>query len=389
MNEAARAGGRMPAAYRLAGFYFAYFSFNGIFSAYWGLYLKALSFAAWQIGVLMSLQQIMRIVGPNLWGWLADRIGRRAAIIRFVGLASVVSFVGVLIDQRFGWLLLSLALMSFFWSGSLPLVEATTLTLLDKHTHRYGRIRLWGSIGFIVAALGMGYLLEWTGIRALPWFILSTMMAIALYGWFIPDVEMAGRHEEAGPLWDVLRQPAVIALFLACFFMALAHGPYYSFFSIYLEEGGHGKRAIGYLWSIGVIAEVVAFLVMPRLAAILGWRRLFLIGLALAVLRFLLIAWVAASLSCLVFAQLLHAATFGSHHAASMAFIHRFFTGRHQARGQALYICASFGLGGSLGGLAAGALWRLSGGTLIYGLSSLAAMLGLLIAWRWLRVVDN
>ncbi len=279
--------------------------------------------------------------------------------------------------------------MSFFWSGSLPLVEATTLTLLDKHTHRYGRIRLWGSIGFIVAALGMGYLLEWTGIRALPWFILSTMMAIALYGWFIPDVEMAGRHEEAGPLWDVLRQPAVIALFLACFFMALAHGPYYSFFSIYLEEGGHGKRAIGYLWSIGVIAEVVAFLVMPRLAAILGWRRLFLIGLALAVLRFLLIAWVAASLSCLVFAQLLHAATFGSHHAASMAFIHRFFTGRHQARGQALYICASFGLGGSLGGLAAGALWRLSGGTLIYGLSSLAAMLGLLIAWRWLRVVDN
>ncbi len=103
MNEAARAGGRMPAAYRLAGFYFAYFSFNGIFSAYWGLYLKALSFAAWQIGVLMSLQQIMRIVGPNLWGWLADRIGRRAAIIRFVGLASVVSFVGVLIDQRFGW----------------------------------------------------------------------------------------------------------------------------------------------------------------------------------------------------------------------------------------------------------------------------------------------
>lgn len=134
-----------------------------------------------------------------------------------------------------------------------------------------------------------------------------------------------------------------------------------------------------------MLAEIGAFLLMPRLVDWLGLRRLFLLGLLLAVLRFLMIAWLAQSTLAMALAQILHATTFGTHHAASIALIHRFFQGKHQARGQALYISASFGLGGTLGGLATGALWTLLGAPWIFTLAALSAAIGLWLAQRWLR----
>ena len=139
------------------------------------------------------------------------------------------------------------------------------------------------------------------------------------------------------------------------------------------------------MWSIGVIAEIIAFALMQRIIAALGLRTLFLLGLLLAGLRFLVIAWLADSIVLMLLAQVLHAATFGTHHAASIALIHRFFQGRHQAKGQALYISASFGLGGTLGGLATGALWGSLGAGWIFTLAALSAGAGLLVAQRWLK----
>ncbi|MEN9455060.1 MAG: hypothetical protein RL210_579, partial [Pseudomonadota bacterium] len=137
----------------LGGFYFFYFAFVGAFSPYWGLYLQSLHFSAWQIGVLMSLTQVMRIFAPNVWGWVADRSGKRAAIVRLAALISAASFAGVFAGQSFAWLFVALAIMSFFWSASLPLVEATTLSLLGSQAGRYSRIRVWGSVGFVAATV--------------------------------------------------------------------------------------------------------------------------------------------------------------------------------------------------------------------------------------------
>ncbi len=369
----------------LAGFYFFYFAFVGAFSPYWGLYLQSLQFTAWQIGLLMSLTQVMRIFAPSIWGWVADRTGQRASIVRLAAWLSVVSFAGVFVGQGFAWLLCVLALMSFFWSASLPLVEATTLSLLGQQAGRYSQIRLWGSVGFVVATVLIGHLLERVGVAGLPLGVMGLMLGIAVYAWFLPEVSASRHHGVSERLWDVLRLPAVAALFLSCFFMALAHGPYYTFFSIHLAENGYGESAIGYLWSIGVVAEIGAFVLMPRIIGWLGLRQLFLLGLLLAVLRFVLIAWLPQSVWMMALAQVLHAATFGTHHAASIALIHRYFQGAHQARGQALYVSASFGLGGTLGGVATGALWASLGAEQIFTLAALSAAVGWWLAHRWLR----
>src|SRR5512147_781978 len=152
---------------RLAGFYFFYFAYLGAFAPFFSLYLKSLGISPVEIGVLMSLPQLSRIVAPHVWGWLADRGTGRLHVARLAGAAGTLSFLGVFAGSGFVLLFTVLLTMTFFWSAALPLVEATTLSHLGEETARYGRIRVWGSIGFIVAVVAVGYALDRVSIRAL------------------------------------------------------------------------------------------------------------------------------------------------------------------------------------------------------------------------------
>src|SRR3972149_11797790 len=133
---------------RLAGFYFFYFAYLGAFAPFFSIYLQAAGISAVEIGVLMSLPQLPRIVAPYLWGWLADRSTRRLRVVRLTGVAGSICFLGVFAGAGFALLFAVLFAMTFFWSAALPLIEATTLGHLGEDTARYGRIRVWGSIGF-------------------------------------------------------------------------------------------------------------------------------------------------------------------------------------------------------------------------------------------------
>jgi PPP family 3-phenylpropionic acid transporter len=165
--------------------------------------------------------------------------------------------------------------------------------------------------------------------------------------------------------------------------MAAAHGVYYTFYSIYLVDHGYSKGAIGWLWSVGVLCEVLVFLWMPRLVASVGLRNILLVSFLLATLRFFLIGFGAQWLAVIVFAQMLHAASFGSFHAASVAVIHQFFRGRHNAKGQAIYTSVSFGLGGTIGGLWSGWLWEPAGPEITFAVSSIATLIAFfLLFWR-------
>ena len=195
--------------WQLSGFYFFYFAFVGAMSPYWSLYLKSLEFSAFQIGVLMSLLQVMRIFAPNLWGWLADHLGKRVLIVQVAAAASLASYVGVFFGVSFFWLFLVMSLMSFFWSASLPLVEATTLSHLGESTAGYGRIRLWGSIGFIIAVVGVGYVLDVAPIKALLWMVLGALAGIVLFSRHIPEAHSLPHATDRLPVWSVLKQPPV------------------------------------------------------------------------------------------------------------------------------------------------------------------------------------
>jgi len=343
--------------WRLSSFYLFYFAFIGVMAPYWPLFLQSRGFGAFEIGVLMSLLHVMRIFAPNLWGHLADRSGRRMIWVQMGILATLLGFCLVFWLQDFWGMFLMMALVSFFWSGALPLVEANTLTHLGERSERYGRIRLWGSIGFILMVIGVGDLLDHQSVSVLPWIILALLAGTVLAARFMPEAVVQHSDAEGVPLGQLLRRPKVLALFAAAILMAAAHGPYYTFFTVHLVNTGYSKSAAGWLWALGVILEIGIFLIMPRVFARIKVETVLLLTLLAATLRFVLIGWWVDVTGLLLFAQVLHALTFGAYHAAAMALIHRWFRGRVQARGQALYNSIAFGIGGSLGSLYSGAVW--------------------------------
>ena len=369
--------------WRIAGFYFFYYAFVGTFAPYWSLYLKSIYFSAIEIAILMSVQPVMRMIAPNLWGWLADRTGKRLLVVQIAATLSTFFYLGVFATTSFWGMLLVLGLMGFFWSASIPLVEAITFTYLGKRAARYGRIRSWGSVGFIIAVVGLGFAFDYIAISWLLWAGLFVMLGIMFFSRLMPHTEVAAHHTDHQPIRKIMLQPRVLALFGACFLMSVAHGPYYTFFSIYLVEHGYAKSAVGGLWALGVICEIGVFFLMPWLVQRYGFARILIGSLGLAVLRFLLIGWGVDFLLLLLLAQMLHAATFGAHHAASLGLVHEFFQGRHQSRGQALFGSLTFGAGNMLGGLASGPIWQHYGASVLYSCSAGAALLGLLLmVWK-------
>ncbi len=369
-----------PPYWRLSGFYFFYFASLGALLPYWSPYLKTLGFSSFQIGLLMSIVLATKIVAPNVWGWIADHTGQRMIIVRLASLLSAVCFAGVFIDSGFWWLVIVMVCFSFFWNASLPQFEATTMNFLGCETHRYNTIRMWGSIGFIVTAIGVGWLVEWRDLSVVPVVILLVFFTIWISSLAVPECAVDHPHIEHESLRQVLKRKEVVALLLSCMLIQASHGAYYTFYSIYLQDLSYSNTVIGQLWALGVIAEIVLFVLMFRLMPRFGPRQLFLLALLLSALRWLLIAQWPESIFWLVVAQLLHAASFGVVHAVAIHLIHQFFTGKHQGRGQALYSSTSFGVGGAFGSFLSGALWQGLGGQNVFLLSALFAVLAYLVA---------
>ena len=365
--------------WRLAGFYFFYFAYIGAFAPYFSLYLEALGYSAALIGIVLAVPPATRIFAPYLWGHLADRRGRRVGIVLGTGMAGTLAYLGVFVSGEAPWLLACIALWCFFWSAALPLMETTTLDHLGGRTGGYGRIRLWGSVGFIAAVVGVGWLLDRTDIAWLLWIVAATLLGILGSAWRLPEAAHAAPAERLPGIRTVLRRPEVIALIAASMLMAVAHGPYYTFFSIHLVAQGYSKTAVGWLWAIGVLAEIAVFAALPWLYRSFSARTLMAASFALTVLRFLLIAWAADVLLLLVVAQVLHAASFGVFHSAALVSVHRLFQGGSQARGQAVYSSLSFGLGGTIGGLASGLAWQRLGAAPTFTAAALCALLGWIV----------
>ncbi len=372
--------------WRLSSFYFFFFATLGALLPYWSLYLKSVGFRPAEVGALFAVMMATKIVAPNVWGWLGDRWGRRIGIVRAAAVAAALAFALVLLDDDFWWIAFAIAAFSFFWNATLPQFEAVTLNHLGEHSVRYTRIRLWGSVGFIVTVFVVGGALDLMNISVLPWIVLALMAAIALATLSVKESDRQGRDSDhAVSLWSVLKRPSVAALLAACFLMQASHGPYYVFFTIQMEDVGHSRQLIGALWSLGVLAEVALFLVMHRLAPRFGLRVLFLVSFIATAIRWVLLAFFADVLAVVVGSQLLHAATFGVYHAVAIQLIHRFFVSRHQGRGQALYSSLSFGAGGAAGSLLSGYAWESIGPQATWLSAAVAGALAAVIVWRWLK----
>lgn len=372
---------RLP-YWRLSGFYFFYFALLGTWLPYWGLYLKELGYSALDIGYLSAVVMATKIVAPSIWGLLADRSGRRTAIIRLGSLLAMLVFAGIVLRKDFWWLAAVVAGYSFFWNAVLAQFEVVTLSHLGEHHAFYSRIRVWGSIGFIVAVAAVGWAMDRFSLHYLPGILIALLALIWLSSLLVAEKQGGAHlHHTSGGVLEILRQPAVIAFFASCFLLQVAHGPYYTFFSIHLEGFAYSKTAIGSLWSLGVLAEVILFIFMHRLMAGVSIRSIMLLSLLLAAIRWLMIGYLADSLFWLLIAQCLHAASFGTYHAIAVEIVRRAFVGHH-GQGMALYSGLSFGAGGAVGAALSGWLWDFNAG-LTFAVASLACVLALFIAWRW------
>jgi PPP family 3-phenylpropionic acid transporter len=324
----------------------------------------------------------MRIFGPTLWGHLADRTGAPVPILRIATVIALCGFGALWFGSSFTWLFCAFVVMQFFTSAQMPLVEAITLDQVRDAPGRYGRIRLWGSIGFICSVLGLGYVLDHASETAVLTVITGLLAAVVVMAWLMPAPRAHRGHEQQKvSVGDVLRRGEVRAFFAAGMLNAFAHAALYTFYSLYLIRHGYSKATVGWMWSLGVIIEIGVFHYLPQLTRRFDLTALYFSSFVVCAVRFLLIGWAVDYWWLLVLAQVMHASTFAIYHASAVSLVSRYFGPARQARGQALYISLTFGLGGFIGATVSGELWEGVGPAWTYTASAAAGLAGMLVFW--------
>lgn len=373
-----------PRLWPFAALSAGYFAHIGFFNPYLPLWLKDMGFGLLAISLMTSLQSATRLFAPYLWGWLSDHVGSRVLWLRYCATVALLVSLGLLLpwSSASGVGLFCVLLLLFtHTSGMMPLSEAALAQSVSQHggfdAHRYGRIRLWGSLGFLVTVLAAGAWFERHSMASFPLWSALTLLAVVVSVWTMPDPrDAAHAGHEPVRVWPVLRQPAVAWFFVAAFFHVLAHVFIYIFFSLYLDELGYTKSSIGWLWAVAVIVEIAWFFTQGRWLQRWTLPRWLTWVSALMTLRMALTAGWAEHDWVLCLAQLAHAFTFAAHHSVCMAWLNKHFPGRLVGRGQALYAVLCYGLSGVVAGLVGGASSVQWGVNSVFWLATGAALLG-------------
>ena len=365
---------------------FTYFAAIGLFNPYAPLWFKELGFSTLAIGGIASLQSWTRVFAPYGWGWLGDHTGRRVELIRLATAGCLVSALCLLFVESL-WPVALVTVALFLANGAVvPLYESSLAHLLNTgaglDTGRYGRVRVWGSVGFIVSVTAYGVVLERLGVRAFPWIVVAMNGLLLLAALRLPRDRAEVRHDEpAPPVLQRLRDPEVAWFFASIFFTVLAHTVLYAFLSLYLVSLGLGKTAVGALWAVAVAVEILFFWFQGRWFNRLSLHRWLAVVAQVTAVRFAATAAAGFVPWVLVLAQLSHAVTFAAHHAACIALIHRLFPGRLRGRGQALYTVLGYGIPGVIGGLGGGWLIDRAGYAPVFWCAAVAGV----VAWGCAR----
>jgi MFS transporter, PPP family, 3-phenylpropionic acid transporter len=366
----------------------AYFAAIGGFQPYAPLWYKELGLSVFAIGVLVSLQSWTRLFAPYAWGALADRTGRRVQIIRWASLISFVAGIGFLLPTHGGLLAASVFLMFTFNAAIVPLTETVVAAQLmtadgGMDAKRYGRVRVWGSVGFLASVALAGWWYQQFGMRAFAATTLAMLGLIAVMAWRLPlQPIMTQAHEAGPPIGQVMRRPEVRWFFGGVFLTVLAHAALYAFFSLYLDSLGYSKGTVGLLWAVSVVVEIVWFAFQGRVLHATSLHQWLIVAALLTALRFALTAGFGASLWVLLLVQATHAITFAAQHTVCIALVTRYFPGQLRGRGQALYSVLGYGCSGVIGGI--GGAWLASrlGYAAVFWAASVTALGGAWCCWR-------
>ncbi|HEY0823014.1 MAG TPA: MFS transporter, partial [Ramlibacter sp.] len=361
-----------------------YFAHIGFFNPYLPLWLKSLGLPITVISLLASVQSFTRVFAPYAWGALSDHTGERVKLLRFSALVALAASAGLWLPGDAWWIGLVLLLLFTHTSSMMSLTEAAMAHLVAGDWGRYGRVRLWGSAGFMLTVFAAGAWFERYGMGSFPGWTAVTLAGVLLCTLWLPNVKEAAHHEHAArePVAPVLRRPAVRWFFASLFFHVTAHFAIYGFFSLYLDSLGYSKATIGALWAVSVVVEIGWFYLQGRLIGRFPMEKWLVVCALATVVRMAMTAGLAGWLAALYLAQVLHALSFATHHTACVALVSRHFPGRLRGRGQALFTVTGYGFGGVLGVLAGGVVADRWGFRALYAAAAVLGLLALGCAWR-------
>ncbi len=352
---------------------------------YWSLYLEDQGFNYQEIGILSSIAIITRFFAPFIWGWIADKSGKRMRLVRIATwMESCIWFAIFMIPNTFQSIALLMLIFSFFQNAILAQFEGVTLFWLgEQRSKLYGKIRKWGSVGFIVGVFSIGALLEIIPIAMLPVLLLSVAFLAFIWSFTIQETDSAPRSQTTlEPLLPILKRPHIFAFFAIEFILLFSHAPFYSFYSNYLKEADFTTTEIGFLWAVGVIAEIIMFAYAHLFLSRYSLKNLVSLCLIMTSIRWMVAGLFSNSFIAQFAAQTIHAFSFGLFHLIAMRMIFQNFSAGQQGRGQALY-STMWGLGVAFGSILAGHYWKIYGGSIIFISASGIVLLGLL--WvKWL-----
>lgn len=366
------------AALRFAALYGAIFLALGIFLPFWPVFLEYRGLSGAEIGTVLALGTWLKAASNPAIGRLADRGGQRRVMTLLAAFATVVA-VAFLFARDF-WSLLLLHILVFpAFQAMIPIGDSQCLATAARGGLDYGRVRLWGSIAFMLAVLGMGELLEGRTPQLVAWAVVGAFAVLLAVTLALPR---AGAPEEPRAHGRV-RTTALFAdrpfvLFLGVgALLQSSHAVYYAFSAVYWKAQGISAATVGWLWAEGVIAEVLLFAVGGRLLARLGPVGLLLVAAAGGVIRWTTLG-LSTDIAVLVLVQGLHAATFAAAHLGAVHFIARRAPAALHSTAQGISSAASGGLGMGLAMLGAGPLYDAVGGRAFLAMAAMSAVAGML-----------
>lgn len=373
-------------AIRLALFYAAVFLFVGVSLPFWPVWLTAKGLSATEIGLLITAGTWVRIAAPPIAAHFSDRRGRRRAVLILLAGASLAVHLLFLVAEGFAALLAVSVLAAIAFTPIIPMGENMTLLASRDRGFDYARVRLWGSIAFIVGAIAGGRFVGGAGAEAILWLVLGTLALTVLATAAMPETgSPPARHRV--PVAALLSDPTMIVFLVTASLIQASHAAAYGFATLAWRASGIGDDVIGLLWAEGVLAEIVLFALGGGLAARLGPARLLAIGAIAGIVR-----WVGFAsepgLGWLVVLQALHALTFGAAHLGAMLYLVRAVPPEHSASAQALYSGAAMGLVMGAATILAGALYDDVGAGAFYAMAAMSAA-GLAGAMLLARVMPS
>ena len=346
--------------------YFTYFFAYGVYLPFWGVWLKDSGLAAEKIGLLLGCGMIARFAGSLLIASRVTNPSRLVLALRLLAVMTLLSALGFWLGKEWLWLLAVMVGFNLFFSPLVPLSDALAATWQRQIALPYGPVRLWGSLAFVISSALTGVLVNLFSYHAI--LLLLCLGCAAMTGGMMlrPAVMPQGaqkqrRHAGWSQWKSLLAEDAVWRFLLCVTLMQGAHAAYYGFSAIYWQQAGYSSSVIGYLWSLGVVAEIVVFASSHRLFRRWSARDLLLLSGCCAIVRWSLLAS-STDLGWLIAAQILHCGSFTVCHLAAMRFIAA-REGGDVIRLQSVYSALAMGGGIALMTMVCGVLFQhLQGG---------------------------